>query len=149
MDKLKIYLDNCCYGRPFDNQRDTMIFVETQAKLEIQSLVKYKAIDLVYSSISIQEIIDIPFEEIRNFVLEFINNNARYYVCKDNNELAISLTKEIMQTGVKLKDASHTACAIVAKCDYLITTDKRLLKYKTNRIKIVNPINFLEIWRAL
>ena len=146
---LKIYLDNCCYGRPFDNQKDTVIFVETQAKLEIQSLVKYKVIELVYSSISIQEIIDIPFEEIRNFVLEFINNNAKYYVSKDNNEVAITLTEEIMHTGIRLKDASHTACAIVAKCDYLITTDKRLLKYTDSRIKIVNPVEFLEIWRAL
>ena len=146
---LKIYLDNCCYGRPFDNQKDTMIFIETQAKLEIQSLVKYKAVDLVYSSISIQEIADIPFEEIRNFVLEFITNNAKYYVNKDHNKTAIALTDEIMKTGIKRKDASHTACAIIAKCDYLITTDKRLLKYNDNRIKIVNPIEFLEIWRNL
>ena len=146
---LKIYLDNCCYGRPFDNQKDTMIFIETQAKLEIQSLVKYKAVDLVYSSISIQEITDIPFEEIRNFVLEFITNNAKYYVNKDYNENAVALTDEIMKTGIKRKDASHTACAIIAKCDYLITTDKRLLKYNDNRIKIVNPIEFLEIWRNL
>ena len=146
---LKIYLDNCCYGRPFDNQKDTIIFVETQAKLEIQSLVKYKVVELVYSSISIQEIVDIPFEEIRNFVLEFINNNAKYYVGKDDNKTAMVLTDEIIKTGIKRKDASHTACAIIAKCDYLITTDKRLLKYTDSRIKIVNPIEFLEIWRNL
>lgn len=144
---LRIYLDNCCYGRPFDNQKDTIIYLETQAKLEIQSLVKYKAIELVYSSISVQEIDDAPFEEIRNFVFEFINSHAKYYVRKDNNNEAVALTEEIMQTGIKLKDASHTACAIVAKCDYLVTTDKRLLKYKDERIKIVNPITFLEIWR--
>jgi len=54
-----------------------------------------------------------------------------------------------MRTGVKLKDASHTACAIIAGCDYLITTDKRLIKYTDNRIKIINPIDFLKIWRAL
>ena len=132
---LKVYLDNCCYGRPFDNQKDTVIFAETQAKLEIQSLIKYKVLELVYSSISIQEITDIPFEEIRNFVFEFIDNNAKYYVSKDNNETAIALTDEIMKTGIRLKDASHTACAIIANCDYLITTDKRLLKYTDSRIK--------------
>ena len=146
---LKIYLDNCCYGRPFDNQKDRIIFVETQAKLGIQSLVKYKAVELVYSSISIQEVVDAPFEEIRNSVLEFIYNYAKHYVGKDDNEIAIALTDEIMKTGIKLKDASHTACAIIAKCDYLITTDKRLLKYSDSRIKIVNPVEFLDIWREL
>jgi hypothetical protein len=39
---LKIYLDNCCYGRPFDNQKDPAIREETRAKMFIQSLVKYK-----------------------------------------------------------------------------------------------------------
>ena len=146
---LRIYLDNCCYGRPFDNQKDPIIKKETQAKVFVQSLVKYKALELVYSSISVQEITDIPFEENSRSVLDFIENNAKYYVSKDNNETAISLTEEIMRTGIKLKDASHTACAIIAKCDYLITTDKRLIKYQDDRIKIVNPIEFLEIWRAL
>ena len=144
---IKIYFDNCCYGRPFDNQKDLTIKAETQAKLFIQSLVKYKVIELVYSSISIHEIIDIPFEETRHFILDFVENNAKYYVNNDSNERAILLTEEIMQTGVKLKDASHTACAIIANCDYLLTTDKRLLKYQDDRIKIANPIDFVKIWR--
>ena len=37
---LKIYLDNCCYNRPFDNQKDRAIGAETQAKMFIQSLIK-------------------------------------------------------------------------------------------------------------
>ena len=147
IEMIRIYFDNCCYGRPFDNQKDLLIKAETQAKLFIQSLVKYKVIELVYSSISLHEITDIPFEETRHSILDFVESNAKYYVNKDNNERAIRLTEEIMQTGVKLKDASHTACAIIANCDYLLTTDKRLLKYQDNRIKIVNPIDFLKIWR--
>jgi len=95
------------------------------------------------------EISDSPFEESRNSILEFIYNNAKHYISKNNNEITIALTEEIMRTGIKLKDASHTACAIVAKCDYLITTDKRLLKYQDERIKILSPVKFLEIWRTL
>ena len=110
---------------------------------------KYNTVELVYSSISLQEITDIPSEESSRSILDFIENNAKYYVSKDNNKVAVSLTEEIMQTGIKLKDASHTACAIIAKCDYLITTDKRLIKYQDNRIKILNPIEFLKIWREL
>ena len=149
MTKLKIYLDNCCYNRPFDNQKDRAIQEETQAKMFIQALIRYNSIDLVYSSISLQEVFDSPFEENRESILEFIEHNARYYVSKENNAVAISLTKEIMQAGIKLKDASHAACAILAKCDYLITTDKRLLKYTDERIKIVNPIDFVEKWRGI
>lgn len=149
MSKLKVYLDNCCYGRPFDNQSDAEIFIETQAKMSIQSLIKYKLIELVYSTVSVEEVNAYPLEENRNSILEFIESNATYFVGKANDETAIALTEDIMKTGIKLKDASHTACAIIAKCDYLITTDKRLLKYKDSRIKIVNPVDFLVMWRAL
>ena len=41
-----------------------------------------------------------------------------------------------MQTGVKFKDACHVASAVYAKCEYFISTDKRLLKYKSEAIKI-------------
>jgi hypothetical protein len=35
MNKLKLYLDNCCFNRPFDNQSQLKIYLETQAKLAI------------------------------------------------------------------------------------------------------------------
>ena len=34
--KLRVYLDNCCFNRPFDNQLQPRIRFETQAKLHIQ-----------------------------------------------------------------------------------------------------------------
>jgi len=146
---LKIYIDNCCYNRPFDNQKNLVIQEETQAKMFIQSLVRYRALELVYSLISIKEITDSPFEENSRAILEFIEKYAKCYVGKNSIETAIPLTEEIMQTGIKIKDASHTACAIIANCDYLITTDKRLLKYEDRRIEIINPIEFMKIWRDL
>jgi hypothetical protein len=72
--KLRVYLDNCCYNRPFDNQNQRSVQLETQAKLWIQDLIK---------------------------------------------------------------DA-----------DYFITTDKRVLKYQSKRIKTLNPIEFLRIWEG-
>ena len=31
----------------------------------------------------------------------------------------------------------------VSGCDYIITTNDRILKYKTDRIKIATPVQFL------
>lgn len=50
---------------------------------------------------------------------------------------------EIMQTGVKFKDACHVASAIYAGCEYFISTDIRLLKYRSDEIKLVTPIEFV------
>jgi len=41
---MKIYLDNCCYNRPFDDQTQMRVFLESQAKIYIQTLVVDKKI---------------------------------------------------------------------------------------------------------
>ena len=37
----------------------------------------------------------------------------------------------------------QVASAIIGKSDYFLTTDKRLLKYSTEKIQIMNPIDFI------
>jgi hypothetical protein len=46
---MKIYLDNCCYNRPYDDQIQPKVVIETLAKLYIQELVLNHSIDLVWS----------------------------------------------------------------------------------------------------
>ena len=50
---------------------------------------------------------------------------------------------ECMKTGIKFKDACHVASAIYAGCSYFISTDIRLLKYHSEEIKMVTPIEFI------
>lgn len=64
--------------------------------------------------------------------------------CERREQLQ-SQIDEIMLTGVKYKDAVHVACAVYARCIYFITTDTRLLKYKSSVIKLINPINFTQL----
>jgi predicted nucleic acid-binding protein len=51
-----------------------------------------------------------------------------------------------MATGIKHKDAIHLATAIIAEADYFISTDKRVLKYKSEKIRTINPIEFISFW---
>lgn len=44
----RIYLDNCCFNRPYDDQVQQRIIFETQAKLYIQEQVLNKDIELVW-----------------------------------------------------------------------------------------------------
>ena len=37
---MRIYLDNCCYNRPYDNQTQIRISLETQAKLDIHNFIR-------------------------------------------------------------------------------------------------------------
>ena len=142
---LKIYLDVCCYGRPFDPPSNPTIVFESSAKILIQTLIVNEKVDLVNSFIVYEEVSAITNQEKRDLIMAFLDN-AKIYVAKDKLNEVSPLASEIMETGVKYMDASHTACAIIAGCDYLITTDKRLLKYKSDQIKIINPIDFIRMW---
>lgn len=48
---LKVYLDNCVFNRPFDDQSQIRIRLETEAKFYIQTLIKQDQIALVWSYI--------------------------------------------------------------------------------------------------
>ena len=37
---MRVYLDNCCYNRPFDPQTDLRVCLETMAKMRVQALMK-------------------------------------------------------------------------------------------------------------
>jgi len=143
---LKIYFDNCCYNRPFDNFTVGQNGLEANAKLFIQSLAKYKSVVLYYSFMSLVEIDASPYEETKEHILDYIEANATGFVGKKRLDEIEALADEIMLTGLKKKDATHLACSIIAGCDYFITTDKRVLKYKTDRIRVLNPIRFVEMW---
>ena len=38
MNKAKVYLDNCCFNRPYDNQGNLLIHLETEAKLKSEGM---------------------------------------------------------------------------------------------------------------
>ena len=50
-----------------------------------------------------------------------------------------------MAGGIKTKDACHLACAEAAGCDYMLSTDDRLLKYKHSPVVLVNPVEFIRL----
>lgn len=141
---MRIYLDNCCYNRPYDDQSQIKISLETQAKLYVQRLVKEKRIELATSYVLNYKNSDNPYEMRRNSISEFLTTETIVYVDVSHHEELAVMVSEIMDTGIKYKDACHVACAIYAGCDFFISTDVRLLKYKNDKIMMLNPIDFLE-----
>jgi hypothetical protein len=47
--KYRIYLDNCCFNRPYDDQSQPLVRLETQAKLFIQNMVFEQKVELIWS----------------------------------------------------------------------------------------------------
>jgi len=136
----KIYLDNCCYNRPYDDQTQLRIELETKAKLHIQHQIVEKEFKLVSSIILEFENDHNPYHIRKTVIRDFLQHATEYV---DESEEVLTLAREISKKGIKPKDATHLSCAIHAKCAYFITTDDKLLKYKDDRITIINPIDFI------
>lgn len=140
---MRVYLDMCYYNRPYDDQSQIKVSLETQAKLHIQDQIQKKQFELVASYMLRYECGQNPYEMRRRAIMQLVDTHTAAYVGLERKGEIESMATEIMNTGVKFKDACHVASTIYAGCKYFISTDKRLLKYQTDRIRLVTPIEFI------
>lgn len=85
-------------------------------------------------------------EQQRLDIEKFFKSYKAIHVGAEHIEALKKSVDEIMNTGIKLKDAYHVASAIFAECDYFVTVDKRLLNFRSEKIKMINPIELCRIW---
>jgi len=138
--KNRIYLDNCCFNRPYDDQSNLNIHLEAQAKIFVQNEILNKTFELAWSFMMDYEISSNPFYDRR---IAFLNWKNIAVVDIDPLEDILTKGKNLNQKNIKRKDALHIACAIKAECEYFLTTDSKILNKDIPEIKLINPIDFL------
>jgi len=102
-------------------------------------------LDLVISYMLYSENKRGPNAMARDYNLDFMRKYHKVYVGIDKLDSLQPLIRGIMAAGIKSADATHIACAISAGCDYLITTDDRMLKYKDERIRMITPTEMVYV----
>ena len=141
---MKIYLDNCCLNRPFDNQSNLRIRLESEAIKVILFLCEQRQWHLMSSKIIEFEIANTP-DKGRRKELEAINGLASS-VIEINAEIS-SRAKEFEKAGLQAFDAIHLACS-ENRADVLLTADdefiKRASKIGDLKIRVSNPLKWLE-----
>lgn len=137
---MRIYLDNCCFNRPFDDQLQLKIRLETDAKLYIQQKILEGSYELAWSYILDYENSNNPYEERKNRIALWRNLAIIDCIAQDS---IIDRAEKLQTIGIKTFDALHIACAIHMKCDYFISTDAHLLKKTIPDILFVDPIEFI------
>ena len=142
MDKMRVYLDNCCYNRPYDGQVQLRIRLETEAKLHVQDLMHLRVVEYAWSGVLDYEVGNSPYQEQIEDIMRW-KLWATVDIPLDYGLIARG--EQIMTSGVKQLDALHLACAEAAGCNWFLTTDGGILKkIKTlGTLKIANPIDFI------
>ena len=116
-----------------------------EQKIFIQDAIKAGSLELAASHVLLYENSKNPHEDRRRAIYEFIKQNTSVFVDVDRLNETATIAREIMNTGIKDTDAAHIACAIQTDCDYFLTTDNRVLKYRGEKIEVINPVDFIKI----
>ncbi|MEE8402332.1 MAG: PIN domain-containing protein [Candidatus Hydrothermarchaeaceae archaeon] len=141
---LRVYLDTNVWCRPFDEQIQKRIIEETDAFFKTLRKVDRGEATIIGSGILIEEIEAIEEGKKKELVQELMQMAIFEWV-----DGVPDLYKDIKQTGLKLPDSIHLACAI-ENAEYFISVDDDILKKgkeieRLYKIKVVNPIDFLKI----
>lgn len=122
---MRIYLDACCLQRPFDDQTQPRIRVESEAVLAVLAAVEAKDAILLSSEALEFEIERIPDAHRRTEALAMLTlAQERLTITEAVEAVAVTLEK----VGVTAMDALHTALASQACADFFVTSDDRLLR---------------------
>ena len=144
---MRVYLDNCCFNRPFDDQTLLTIRLETEAKLQIQNNIRDGKISLAWSYVLDFENAANPYEERKQEIQRWEKLSDAF---TEETSAILSLMNKFVELGLKPLDGLHVACAVALKCEYFLTVDKGILK-KGKMIKnmeIISPIDFVIIREA-
>lgn len=69
---MKVYLDNCMFNRPFDDQKQIRIRLESEAKLYLQEQIKVGNLKLIWSYMMDFENEQNPFAERREAIKQTV-----------------------------------------------------------------------------
>ena len=145
---MKIYLDNCCFNRPFDDQTQERIHLESEAILMILKRGQIGEYRIVGSDILKLEI-ERMHDEVKKYRVRELYNVVGENVIY--TEAIKKRAQEIMeQSNIRSFDSMHIASAETANADVMQTTDDKLEKMAAKlqlKIRVMNPLKFA--WEAI
>ena len=144
---MKIYLDTCCLNRPFDDQRQPRVRLESEAITLIMEKIRRREWEWVGSEVLIYEIEQTTNTERKERLL-LLAREANQTV--EISEKTLDRAEALSSLGFGEYDALHLASAESAKVDVFLTTDDQLQKIADKNKKrlssliVINPVKWLE-----
>lgn len=138
----KVYLDVCTLCRPFDDQNQMRIRLETDAYYLILEAIKEHDYEMMISKVHFEEVNAIGDVQERYEILTLLKNYGVECAC--DVAKARARAEALHAKGFGVADAAHLAYA-EALADVFLTCDDKLLKKcrKTDlNVLVMNPVEF-------
>ena len=137
---IRVYMDNCCFNRPFDDPLHVPNWLEAEAKIHVQRQILAGDIELAWSYILDYENAANPYGDRRDAIAQW---KARATVDIGAGNEIVHRALAIAQCGIRNKDSLHIARAIETQSHVFLTTDKGILKKNVEGIRLMNPLDFV------
>ena len=133
---MKIYLDNSVLNRPYDDQRQPRVWLETLCFVLILQLVETGEAELVRSAFHILENNESRANDRREWVEACLNLASSVARTSAEMEHRAGL---LAKAGLKALDAAHLAAAESAAADFFITCDDQLIRKYRGPLRTLTP----------
>lgn len=142
---FRVYLDACCFNRPFDDAGHVRVRLEAEAIIAFLDLAGDGSVEWLVSEALEEEIERTPDCERRERLQSLAKRASVRLVLTSQ---VAALAEELGEYGIKDYDALHVAFAETAGANALLTTDDRLVRSATRvvprlRTEVVNPLDWL------
>ena len=140
---MRVYLDNCVFNRPFDDQTQSRIRSETKAILYILQEIAAGGIELIWSHVNDTENHRNENEEVKRLIFGW-KEVARIEILETENLLRRA--DLLLELGLSVGDALHVAAAAEGNADLFLTTDDKLIRKvaEFEGVIVVNPTEAIE-----
>ena len=142
--KPLVYLDICCFNRPFDDKSILRNRLEAEAKIFVQRQILIGRLSVAWSFILELENNENPYEEVKTQISAW--RKVASVNIPWNPEVIQNAETFQFKLGIEAKDALHIASAIQSKSDYFLTTDRKFLSKirQLETIKCINPVEWID-----
>jgi predicted nucleic acid-binding protein len=142
---MRIYLDVCCLNRPFDDQRQERVRLETEALVIVFDRCASGEWQWV-SSDQVNLEIRRTLDRERRERLQLAASNATEVVAVEPRHF--ERATQLVALGFRPADALHLACAEAAGVDIFLTTDDQLLRRSERSsaqlsVRVANPLQWV------
>jgi len=140
-----LYLDVCCWNRPFDDQSQTRVRLEAEAVLSILEMAENRKVELLGSDVIDDELSQNPSTERREKVELLLEISSSHISLSTAIERR---AEELQKLRLAPLDALHLASAESAEVECFLTTDDKFLR-KAGRhrsvlkVRVENPAQWL------
>ncbi len=144
---MRLYLDSCCLNRPFDDQSQLRVRLETEAIRTILRLCQDGVHRWIISDALQAELEQTPNLDRQQLTLDLLALASEQVAVTETDYVRAA---EFANYGLTGFDAVHLAIAERTQCDLFLTTDDRLWRRSEKpltpplSVRVTNPLTWIQ-----